>query len=198
MWICLMAPPTFLTSVQYLSQKLQPWECTYYFLHIFSAAIYGPYLVNSAVKIAWGEGCAFACSSFSPINKHARHRALQSSVSFVRGYLPFLLGYLSPCYHCASAIRPSFIPQTISAQNANTSLVIKVNMNKVADSFKQLDGQNTFLPPPVLYYENFLAVTKLEKRSHKHPKNIYLAQATRPNILLHLLFLYPSGRITFK
>lgn len=198
MWICLMAPPTFLTSLQYLCQKHQPWECTYCFLHIFSAAIYGPYFVNSAVKIVWGEGCAFACNSFSPINKHACHRALQSFVSFVREYLTFLLGYLSPWYHCASSIRLSCIPQTISAQNANTSLVIKVNMNKVADSFKQLDGQNTFYSPPVLYYENFLALTKLEKRSHKHPKNIYLAQAMGPNILLHLLFLYPSGRITCK
>lgn len=166
------------------------------FLHIFSAAIYGTYLVNSAAKIAWGEGCAFVCDSFSLINKHALHRALQSSVSLVREYLTFLLDYLSPWYHCAFAIRPSCIPQTISAQNANTSLVIKVNMNKVADSIWW--SGYIFTPPPVLYYENFLVVTKLEKRSHKHPKNIYLAQATGPNILLHLLFLYPSGRITCK
>lgn len=95
MWICLMAPPTFLTSVSYLSQKHQPWECAYCFLHISSAAMYGAYLVNSAVKTAWGEGCAFVCKSFSPINKHALPRALPSSVSFVRECFTFMLDCLS-------------------------------------------------------------------------------------------------------
>lgn len=107
-WVCLPGPPTFFdTCLAPDTDTSTMGMC----LHILSAALYGTYLINSAVKVAWSERCAFACQSSSPINKqNMPSKAVESCVSIVREYSHSLLDCLFSWYHSAFVVSPFCVP----------------------------------------------------------------------------------------